>query len=634
MTVTGVQDPPVAGPGPEVRASASEPSRPRLAAVRLVGRRVGGYLGRYLGRLTGRRADLAVAVVYLVGAVYVAGHLLRDPSNRVQEHNAADNVVFQWALAHGARLLTHGGNPFFSTALNMPDGVNLIANTSILGLALPLAPVTLLFGPAISYALLVILAPFSTALSWYFVLSRHVVGARTAAALGGLFCGFAPGMISQDTGHPNIAMQFLIPLIIWRAIRLREPGKAVRNGIILGLLCVWQAFINEEILLITVVGFGLFLAGYAVRRRGVVAAHYRTFLAGAGVAAVVGVLALAYPLYVQFLGPQHYRGLPNTVEFYGTDLASFFAFSSVSIGGRAANLGHLAQNAAEENSFFGWPLVVLVLAVGWWLRRNPVVFAASVVGFVFAVLSMGPRLTIRGAHAGLPGPFALLAKLPLFDTMVPTRLALGVIPAVGVLLAVGYREIVTLLRQISLPEVRRTALVVWGTLLVAALLPLVPRPLDAINAPPMPGFISSGAWRAYVAPGHSLVPVPLPSSSYAYPMAWSAVTGLDLAIPRGYFLGPKSDSQHPGNLQAVFGAPPRPTPTLLAAVASSSTPAVVSAYDRTEFLADLRFWHASVVVLAPQFSEEALWKTTTDLVGFTPTWTDGLWVWDVRALVG
>jgi len=622
--VTRVQDPPVAGTGPTARPV--ELPLPRRPAWQF---------WRYADRITGRRADLAAAAVYLLGGLYVAGHLLRDPVHRVQEHNVADNVVFQWALAHGAALLSHGGNPFFSTALNAPDGVNLMANTSILGLALPLAPLTWLFGPAVTYALLVVLAPAGTALSWYYVLSRHVVRVRTAAALGGLFCGFAPGMISQDTGHPNIATQFLVPLILWRAVRLAEPGRAVRNGTVLALLCVWQAFINEEILLITVVGFGLFLAGYAARNRGALAGVYRPFLAGAAVAAGVGVVLLAYPLLVQFLGPQHYRGLPSTVDLYGTDLASFPAFGSVSIGGRAANLGHLAQNAAEENSFFGWPLVVLVTALGWWLRRSALVTGLTVTGLVFAVLSLGPRLTVRGAHAGIPGPFALVAKLPLFDTMVPTRLALGVIPVVGVLLAVGYREVVGTLRGVAVPELRRTALLVWGTLLAAALLPLVPRPLAAVGAPPVPRFLSSGAWHGYVAPGHTMVSVPLPSSRYPYPMAWSAAgTGLDLAIPRGYFLGPDSDSQHPGNPAAVFGAPPRPLSTLVEAVALSGEPAVVSAHDRAQALRDLRFWHASVVVLAPQASEEALWRTTSELVGFTPTWTDGLWLWDVRALVG
>ncbi len=46
------------------------------------------------------------------------------------------------------RIFTHGENPLFTPQLNAPDGVNLMANTGLLGLTVPLVPVTLLFGPA------------------------------------------------------------------------------------------------------------------------------------------------------------------------------------------------------------------------------------------------------------------------------------------------------------------------------------------------------------------------------------------------------------------------------------------------------------------------------------------------------
>jgi hypothetical protein len=47
----------------------------------------------------------------------------------------------------------HLENPLFSARQNAPDGVNMMANTSLLGVTLPMAPVTLLFGPQVAYAL-------------------------------------------------------------------------------------------------------------------------------------------------------------------------------------------------------------------------------------------------------------------------------------------------------------------------------------------------------------------------------------------------------------------------------------------------------------------------------------------------
>src|SRR5437762_178263 len=52
----------------------------------------------------------------------------------------------------GARL----GNPFFTTDMNMPAGVNLAANASVLGLGVPLTPVTLLFGAGVTTCLVVL----------------------------------------------------------------------------------------------------------------------------------------------------------------------------------------------------------------------------------------------------------------------------------------------------------------------------------------------------------------------------------------------------------------------------------------------------------------------------------------------
>ena len=112
----------------------------------------------------------------------------------------------------------------------------MMANTSIMGLAVPLAPVTLLFGAPATFIICLVLSLAGTASAWYWLLSRHVVDSRLAAFVGAGFCGFGPGMIAQAGGHPNLTAQFLVPLIIWRVIRLREPGRELRNGIVLGLL--------------------------------------------------------------------------------------------------------------------------------------------------------------------------------------------------------------------------------------------------------------------------------------------------------------------------------------------------------------------------------------------------------------
>jgi hypothetical protein len=207
--------------------------------------------------------------------------------------------------------------------MNAPNGVNLMANTGLLGLTVPLVPVTLLFGPAVAFTIMLTGALAATAWAWYHVLSRHIVGCWPAAPVGGLFAGFASGMISHVNGPPDLVNQFLIPFIIWRAISLRTA----RDGVVLGLLVTWQAFLNEELLFQTGLAAAVLVAVYAVFCPTEVRARVRPFLAGLWPAVPTAGALLAYPLWFQFSGPQSYRGLPETVLGYGTDLRAFTAFS-------------------------------------------------------------------------------------------------------------------------------------------------------------------------------------------------------------------------------------------------------------------------------------------------------------------
>jgi len=90
-----------------------------------------------------------VAAGFLGLSSYVTWGLWRGDG--VLQENRDDPIFFQWMLEHAARIFTHGDNPFFAEQLNAPFGLNLMANTSALGWTIPLVPVTLLFGPWISF---------------------------------------------------------------------------------------------------------------------------------------------------------------------------------------------------------------------------------------------------------------------------------------------------------------------------------------------------------------------------------------------------------------------------------------------------------------------------------------------------
>ena len=215
-----------------------------------------------------RRTDLWALISYLALAVLVLIQLWISPAGRVLSHNDDDHGFFAFVLAHGERVVFHGANPLFSDRMNVPDGVNMMANTTVLGLSVPMAPVTHWLGVGVSVVLLLTLGLAGTAFAWYWVLSRHLVEGRLAAWIGGLWCGFAPTMVSHANGHINFVSQFLVPFIVWQVLRLREPGRAVRGGVVLGLLVVLQVFINEETLLFTALTLGVFVVAWAAMAPG------------------------------------------------------------------------------------------------------------------------------------------------------------------------------------------------------------------------------------------------------------------------------------------------------------------------------------------------------------------------------
>ncbi|WP_328849990.1 hypothetical protein [Micromonospora zamorensis] len=600
------------------------------------------------------RADLLALGAYVLLGVFVCLNYWGDVTGRVSSHLPTDHSWFEWLFAHGAYSVRHLENPLFTAQQNAPDGVNMMANTSLLGVTLPLAPLTMLLGPQVMYALYLGAALAATAGTGYWMLSRHLVRSRAAAFVGGAFLGFAPGIIHHANGQPNFVSNFLLPLIVVRVLRLGEPGRWRRNGLVLGALVTYQIFINEEMLLLTALACLVVVLAYAVQRPTATRAVAGTFLAGLGVAGGVALVLAAYPIWFQFNGPQSYRGLQGGVfHNWGEDLVAFVTFARDTWAGDPAV--EKTIGLTEQNTWFGWPLVLLsVVALVLLVRRSLPARIAAVLIVVFTVASIGPRVRFNGVETGVRGPWSYVPDdLPLVEMMMPTRLTLVVAAAVGVLLALtwdaAHRQGRTVADQRRVPAQRvgeaapatsdepsppapvaagRRWLRPVGYAAVAlAVLPLFPRPLPAQQIDPPPHFISAGGWRPYVPAGRTLVPVPIPSNVHGLPtLRWSALTRQEFPVPGGYFIGPNELGE------GVFGAPNRPTSTLIYSTMDAGAVPVLTDENRRQAVEDLRFWRASVVVLGAHPREAVLRELVTGLIG-PPQRVDDVWVWDVRALV-
>ncbi|MFC6569535.1 DUF2029 domain-containing protein [Actinoplanes utahensis] len=587
------------------------------------------------------RAHLTMAVVALAAAVYVCQGLWLAPYRNVVADNVSDQGQFEWMLAYGVYLLQHGTDPFFTDLLNAPRGVNLAMNTSSTFYAVLFAPLTHFAGPSISFATILTLNLAGSAFVWYLFLRRWLVRSGLAAAVGGMLFGFCPGLISHANGHLNWTSGWMVGIVAWWVLKLPERDHWLRNGIVLGLLCGMGFSVAAEALFFCALASGLFLGIWLLSRPGrqMARSALPPVLKALGVCAVLAGALLAYPLYMHFAGPLKFSGTGFLMDHYSEDLVAYAAFPLQSLAGLFGWGADLAPNATEATSFLGAPLLLLFGAalVLLWRRASPerrvTLRALTVVGGVFFVLSLGPRLRFMGTEQEhIPLPYALLAEIPLFDSALPVRYTLVVVVIIALVLALFVDEFLN-----------RTALtrVALGAAVVAALAPIAPLPLRTLERAPEPEFISSGRWRDFVSDGGVMTTLPLAMDVAVDSMRWQATTMADggaaqFRIPAGYFLGPQDYEETGRELVGRLGPPDRPTTRLFYRAGRFGQVSRVTDVDRAQARADFEYWRLEAIFLPDEMTgprgplnRAALVLFCTDLLG-EPEHVQDVLVWRIR----
>ncbi|MET3425592.1 hypothetical protein BJ973_004804 [Actinoplanes tereljensis] len=558
--------------------------------------------------ISARWADAAALTSYLLLAVWLVRELWDDPSRR-QFHNQDDSGFFLAMMAHGERVVFHGESPFFTTQLNFPDGINLMANTSMLAVSIPLAPLTHLKGPAWTVVALIFLGLAGTATAWWWLLSRHLVDSKVAAWIGGLWAGFAPGFVAHANGQPNFTAGFVIPFIVWQVIRLREPGRTWRSGALLGVLVAVQVFVNEEFLLLLAIALALVAVGFIF--------SWRQCLPGLAVGAGVAVVLLAYPLYFQFFGAGHYSGVPFRVDQYATPLGSIAAYPRRSIAGSEEIARQVTGGSVLEDSMFWGPgiclMVIVSVAVLW---RSMAARALAFAGFVLLVMSFGHELRLTRTSTLGPAPLGWTQHVPLVDLVTTPRFGLATTTIAGVLLALAAD------RARHFPRLGRGAF--WAGMALA-LIPMFPLPLPTSQTRSVPAYFTQEMWRPVLKDGQSVVLVPLPAMVTGRDsMRIAALSKLAFPTPRGYFLGPVDPPRD--NTGTWFGEP-RYTVTLIEQIRKTGIAPALGADEHRAIQADLDYWHAGVVVLLPNWNKRTQVRLVLTSVLGEPSPMGGVEVW-------
>jgi hypothetical protein len=561
-----------------------------------------------------------MCAAYLLLAFWLTKGLWPHPSTRTLALNAPDQTLVEWFLSYGSRVWV-GDFSLVTDRLNAPDGINMLTNAATVGLGAIFAPITWLFGAWVTFAVIMAVNLAATAAGWYLLFSRTFGASRVASAIGGAFCGFAPGMVSQANSHLHMTAQWLVPPMIWcvvtlaRAAIVRDNVRIVRTGIFLGLLMVVQVFIGEETLFLLAFSLVLVTLVYvAIKRPPWV--QLGRFAAGLAVAVGVAVPLLLYPLWLQFRGPQ---SVPNGVfspDYFSADLASYVVYSPLSIAGSEDN-ARLSTGPSEYNTFLGWPLIILVVIIAFWLRRQAIAVACAAAIIVMGALSLGPKIVINEQPTSYDGPYKLLRDIPVVDGALPMRFALALIPLIAVLLVLAWDKAAATgagWQRFALPAA-----------MALALIPVFPTPIPTQDREPVPLFYSEGHWRECASNGQIIVPVPLPTPTNPEPMRYATAANVAFGMPEGFFIGPYGRGG-----RATVGTWKVPTSALLAEVARTGRVPVITDQWKAQARTDLARWNAACVVLTTTANYDSLRTTLDLLLGVGRPVSDAI-VWSVPA---
>jgi hypothetical protein len=432
-----------------------------------------------------------------------------------------DPSLFQWFLAWPAHAIATGHSLVFSRDLFHPAGINLLANTSVLALGVPLSPLTWLFGPVLTENVALLLAVPVAVVGMDLFLGT-VTTSRPARIVLSLFYGFSPFVLSSMTeSHLMTAWIGVLPLIALGVAEAlgADPRRARRGKVLLAVSLIVQFFLSTELFFLAAVVALIVLAILGAHRLagravpiGVVAAARRR----AAPLAVVAVVLVA-PAYYAIAGPRSLNGSVwgNGVDrsSWGTSLTDLIVPHRVS-GGLIEASGYLGAPFVKTQ-LLGWGLLAVAAVAAIWQWRDVVARVAALTALCCGVLALGP--------AEVPwAPWRLFASLPVLRNVVELRFLVFAMLALLVVVA----------RAIARLERLGPRGVAAGVAALAVVVVPVAVP-EALGLPLHTEHVAIPQWwRAARGPG-VVLSYPFASQLLQSPLTWQAHTGFEVSLVGG-----------------------------------------------------------------------------------------------------
>jgi len=563
------------------------------------------------------REPVGLFVIALIGSAALWGRLwVTSPTTR-GVCGCGDPSLFQWFLAWPAHAITTGHSLFFSRDLFHPAGINLLANTSVLGLGVPLAPVTWLGGPVLTENVALLLAVPVAVVGMYLFL-RRMSTSRPARVVLALFYGFSPYVISSlSETHLMSAWIGFLPLIALGVADATgtEPRRARRGKVLLVAALVMQFFVSTELLLlvaiVAAIVLGILAIGWALARevpsRALgMARQLATPLLTAGVLLVVPA---AFALY----GPRSLTGSVWGAGFnrsaWGTSLIDLAVPRAV--GGKLILLSGYDGKPVVDIQALGWGLLAVAVIAAIWQWRDVVSRTAALTALCCCALAVSPTYVAWA-------PWRWLGRLPVLQNVVQLRIIVFALLALLVLVA----------RAVA----RLEHLGPRGLLAAAAVLAIVVVPVaipEAMSLPLKTEHVAIPTWWQHPR-GHGVVlSYPFADRIFQGPLTWQAHDGFDVSLLGGS--GPQAIAARAGADAAATAllsdlslrVAGRPTAS---AANASLVRAMIGRDAVSEVVVPVSIIGSPLVTGAPSIGAAAFFMES---LGLEPVVTHGAWVFDV-----
>lgn len=536
----------------------------------------------------------------------------------------ADPALSVWFLSYLPHALVSGHDPFFTTWLDHPLGINLMDNTSTFLFGLLGAPVTLIWGPIAAENFLRMLAIAGSGLA-AFAAFRRWVNWWPAALVAALFYEVSPYVVAQGRAHLDLMLAAIPPLMLFLGDAFRRGEvRVIPASLLLGSLVAAQFFVAPELLASMAVMsvLALVLLAAARRRRLLLGLRW-DWLKAAVLAGAVFLLVCGFPIWVMLAGPSHLTGPVqpvNAVAPMASDLLGPVVpganqwLPAVWVPAHPLSLSHFPD---ENGVYLGPVLIAFVVVTTVWLRRLPWVRFTAAMGALAFLFSLGSRLSVAGHTTAVPLPFALLTRLPLLNNSVAARYSIFVDLSCGVLLAVGLDHLCARLRRQSHVLCGLATLCVSAAVLVTVL-PAWPYPAATV---PIPTFFRTVA-ASSIPRGGTVLTYPYPRWPVVQPMLWQAIDGMRYAIIGGYAFFRSPDGA------ATLNGPGSFTEATLLACQDGEPWSAPTAMEVARVATDLRdFGVTTVVVSAAAPQPECALSLFSAVLGRPALPVADVWVW-------